>query len=106
MPELPEVEMVVRGLRDDVVGRTITGAMIHWPGELWTLSPNEFTDRLVGQKIDNLRRRGKYIVFDLSHDTLLIHLKMSGRLYVTKPDTVVRDDRWTRVTFQLDDGHE
>jgi len=106
MPELPEVEMVIRGLRDDLVGRTINGIAIHWPREIWSIGTDEFVDRLIGQKIEGLRRRGKYIIFDLSYDALLIHLKMSGRLYVAEPETVVSDDRWIRVTFQLDDGRE
>lgn len=106
MPELPEVETVIRGLRDDVIGRTIMSVTISWPGEISGRSPGEFADRLVGQRIEGLHRRGKYIIFDLSHDTMLVHLKMSGRLYVADPDTVVEDDRWTRVVFGMDTQRE
>ena len=104
MPELPEVETVVRGLRDDMQGRTFTGATVEWPGELDTLGPEEFADRLVGQRVEGMRRRGKYIIFDLDHDALLVHLKMTGRLYIQDKGEVNEDDRWVRVSFGLDDG--
>lgn len=106
MPELPEVETVVRGLRDDVIGRTITGIEVNWSRELAGLSPIEFADRLIGQQIEGLHRRGKYIVFELTHDAMLIHLKMSGRLYVAARGEIRDNDPWTRVAFQLDDGRE
>ena len=106
MPELPEVETVVKGLRENVVGREFTNAIVHWPRELNTLSPDDFVDRLVGQRIEVLRRRGKYIVFELTHDVMLVHLKMSGRLYVAKTGTAQKDDRWVRITFSLDNDHE
>lgn len=106
MPELPEVETVVRGLREDVVGRTITGMQVNWTRELAVLGPVEFADRVIGQRIEGLHRRGKYIVFELTHDVMLIHLKMSGRLYVADDRQVTDNDRWTRVAFQLDNGRE
>jgi len=106
MPELPEVETVVRGLRDDVEGRTFTHAQIHWAREIATPTPREFAARIAGQRITSLDRRAKYIVFNLSVDTLLVHLKMTGRLYVAEPGQVVNDDRWVRVTLGMDDGKE
>src|SRR5574341_2685236 len=106
MPELPEVETVVRGLREDVIGRTITGMQVSWTRELAGLGPIEFADRVIGQRIEGLHRRGKYIVFELTHDVMLIHLKMSGRLYVADVGQVTDNDRWTRVAFQLDSGRE
>jgi formamidopyrimidine-DNA glycosylase len=106
MPELPEVETVVRGLRGDVVGKTFTDAVVQWPRELDRHSPEAFTDRLRGQRVEALRRRGKYIIFDLTHDAMLVHLKMSGRLYVAKPGVTERDDQWARVTFSMDNDHE
>lgn len=104
MPELPEVETVVRGLRDDMQGRTFTGVTVEWPGEIETLGAAEFSDRLVGQRVEGMRRRGKYIIFDLDHDALLIHLKMTGRLYILNEATMDQADRWVRVSFALDDG--
>src|SRR5689334_37368 len=106
MPELPEVEMVVRGLRDDLVGRTFTGAHIHWAREIGIPSPKQFSGRIKGQRIERLDRRAKYIVATLSGGALLIHLKMTGRLYVARPGDVVDGDRWVRVSLSMDDGKE
>ncbi len=106
MPELPEVETIVRGLHGDLVGRLFIGATVLWGREIHGLSPSEFADRLVGQRVVGLRRRGKYIVSDLSRDVLLIHLKMSGRLYVAAAGQNTEHDRWVRVAFHLDNGRE
>ena len=106
MPELPEVEMVVRGLRDDLVGRTFTRAHIHWAREIGTPDPEQFAARIAGQKVERLDRRAKYIVAILSGGALLIHLKMTGRLYVAEPGDVVAGDRWVRVSLSMNDGKE
>jgi formamidopyrimidine-DNA glycosylase len=103
MPELPEVETVVRGLRDDVVGRRIKSFVSTWPKQLNGLDPFQVEGRLRGQQIERLHRRAKYIVFTLEHDYLLIHLKMTGRLYVVG-DIEDEADRWVRATFGLDDN--
>jgi formamidopyrimidine-DNA glycosylase len=106
MPELPEVETVVRGLRDAVVGRVFTRTDIHWAREIARPSPQEFADRIAGQRVQSMDRRAKYIIFNLSADVLLVHLKMTGRLYVAEPQQVLNDDRWLRVTLAMDDGQE
>ena len=103
MPELPEVENVVLGLRPDVEGRTIKGVTFDWPRQIVTPAPEAFRARLPGQRVERLWRRGKYVVFTLTHDTLLIHLKMTGRLYVARAG--VEPEKWVHVTFDLDDGN-
>ncbi len=106
MPELPEVEMVVRGLRPDVVGRVFTDAAVNWERQIAPLSVEAFGDRITGQRVGQLSRRGKYVVFTLSRDSLLVHLKMTGRLYVSPPDQQDHADRWVRVIVGMDDGRE
>jgi formamidopyrimidine-DNA glycosylase len=107
MPELPEVETAVRALRPQVEGRQLQGASLLWRGTLAKpASPDEFLARLAGQRIERLTRRAKYLVFHLESDWLLVHLKMTGRLYVL-PDTASDpDDRWLRCVFQLDGGEQ
>jgi formamidopyrimidine-DNA glycosylase len=106
MPELPEVETVVRTLRDPLIGRTIMGVAFDWPRALKTPDSPLFTARIAGQPIHALDRRAKYIVIKLDPDTLIIHLKMTGRLYVV-PDEAQRDaDKWVHFTFQLDNAHQ
>lgn len=104
MPELPEVETVVRGLRGPLVGRTFTGVTVTWPNSIKTPIP-ELLARLPGQRIEAISRRGKYLQFHLSGgDTLLLHLKMSGDLLV-EPAAEARHPH-VRTVFGLDNRHE
>lgn len=106
MPELPEVETVVRGLRAPLAGRTITGVTFDWPRALGRPDGPRFAGRIVGQPVRGVNRRGKYVMIALDPDTLIIHLKMTGRLYVV-PDSAGQDaDRWVHFTFQLDNAHQ
>lgn len=82
MPELPEVQTVVNDLEaSGLIGIAVTGAQVFWPRTIAELSPTAFCRRIKQRKLKGVRRRGKYIVFDLSGpDHLLIHLRMTGRL--------------------------
>jgi formamidopyrimidine-DNA glycosylase len=82
MPELPEVETVVRQLRPACVGQRIAEVTLRWPRHIATPGPRQFRRRIRGQAITALNRRGKFLVFSLTDDFLLIHLKMSGDLQV------------------------
>ncbi len=88
MPELPEVETIVRILRNggpdrlSVVGRRILGAQLFWARTLAEPDSGEFHQRIYGQVIDDITRRGKFLVLRLSRDWLLYHLRMSGDLLV------------------------
>lgn len=80
MPELPEVETVMRGLAALAEGRVIRRAEARRPDLRWPL-PERFAERLAGRRIEGFRRRGKYILMRLSGgESLLIHLGMSGRM--------------------------
>ncbi|MBN2472529.1 MAG: bifunctional DNA-formamidopyrimidine glycosylase/DNA-(apurinic or apyrimidinic site) lyase [Anaerolineae bacterium] len=106
MPELPEVETVVRGLRAPLLGRTIQSAWLDWPNSLVFPSPEDFLTAVANQTVHRLDRRGKYILCELDSATLIIHLKMTGRLYIA-PDGFTNDaDRWVHFCFQLDNGHQ
>ncbi|OHB17135.1 MAG: hypothetical protein A2749_03245 [Parcubacteria group bacterium RIFCSPHIGHO2_01_FULL_45_26] len=79
MPELPEVETTVRGLRERVVGRTITEFWCGWPRMIRYVSPTKLKKFIVGRKILEIKRRAKYILILLSGGkTLVIHMKMTG----------------------------
>lgn len=104
MPELPEVETVVRGLRGPLVGRTFTGVTVLWPNAIKTPVP-ELQARLPGQRVEAITRRAKYLQFHLSGgDSLFLHLKMSGDLLV-EPDSEPRHPH-VRTVFGLDNAHE
>ncbi len=109
MPELPEVEVVRRGLADHVVGRRIvaasfTGARVarrHVPG------PVDLAERIIGLEVSQARRRGKYLWLVLSHDGepvhgLIAHLGMSGQLLVEAADAP--DEKHLHARFTFADG--
>ena len=82
MPELPEVETIRRQLEPRVVGAEIVDAGSHWSAK--------FTPAVgaVGAEILEVRRRGKYLLFDLSgEEELIVHLGMTGRLAVQGADS-------------------
>ncbi len=98
MPELPEVETIKNELAPHIIGRTVTEVTLV-DNKIVRQPPEEFGSRLIGQKITGLGRRGKYLIFSLSDgETLIIHLKMTGSLWLKPPD------RFTRAVICLDDG--
>jgi formamidopyrimidine-DNA glycosylase len=80
VPELPEVESLVRDLSPTLVGRTIRSVEVHKP-KLFAASPGLSLDDLLGRQIERLWRRGKLSVWDLSDDlALVVHLKLAGQI--------------------------
>ncbi|NOK85883.1 MAG: bifunctional DNA-formamidopyrimidine glycosylase/DNA-(apurinic or apyrimidinic site) lyase [Chloroflexi bacterium AL-W] len=106
MPELPEVETVVRSIRPALVGRRVTAMWYDWPPTIHQPSPQSFAARLQGQGFRAVRRRAKYIVCELDHDLLVIHLKMTGRLYVVNADSIESADKWVHFRVDLDNGQQ
>lgn len=106
MPELPEVETVVRDLRAaGLVGRRIVRAQVFWPKTIAAPAPARFARQIRGLTVQGLARRGKFIVLELSRDfTLLIHLRMSGHLEVRRGGEPPR--RHDRAILALDDARE
>lgn len=80
MPELPEVETIVRGLRPQLVGRTILEADLRWARTLASPSPRKFKEQIRGQTILGISRRAKFLNLQLSAYNLIAHLRMSGDL--------------------------
>jgi formamidopyrimidine-DNA glycosylase len=105
MPELPEVETVVRGLRGPLVGRTFTDITVLWPKAIATPAVKEIQQRLSGHRIEAIDRRAKYLRLTLSSgDTLFLHLKMSGKLLVEPASDPL--DPHVRTIFNLDNGYQ
>ncbi len=82
MPELPEVETIARTLRPALIGKTILSADLRWARTLATPSPAVFKKRVIGQQIESISRRAKFLDLQLSDRHLIIHLRMSGDLLV------------------------
>lgn len=106
MPELPEVETVVRGLREPLIGHTIQSMWTDWEKQIGLPQLPEFEARVIGQKVTHITRRAKYIVIHMTHDMLIVHLRMTGRLYVTDAAAQHDVDKWVHVKFGLDGGKE
>ncbi|MBV6397165.1 MAG: Formamidopyrimidine-DNA glycosylase [Anaerolineales bacterium] len=82
MPELPEVDTIVRTLRPDLTGAEILAADVRWTRTLATPSAKKFKEQIRGQKILHVARRAKFIHIILSADSLFVHLRMSGDLFI------------------------
>ncbi|MDF1515991.1 MAG: DNA-formamidopyrimidine glycosylase, partial [Anaerolineae bacterium] len=107
MPELPEVETIARKLKVTVLNKQITGVQVMWRKTIHTHAPGEFTRSLVGTRIKNVRRRGKYIIIDLDNGKkMLIHLRMSGKFVWRRTRDRIEQGRHTRVHISLGDGSE
>ncbi|WP_406282278.1 bifunctional DNA-formamidopyrimidine glycosylase/DNA-(apurinic or apyrimidinic site) lyase [Embleya sp. NBC_00896] len=114
MPELPEVEVVRRGLEKWVVGRTIAHVEVTHERAVrrHVAGPVDFADSLAGTRVHAARRRGKYLWLplvapgaDAPDDALLAHLGMSGQLLVQPPEAPREKHLHVRFTF-TDGGRE
>jgi formamidopyrimidine-DNA glycosylase len=105
MPELPEVETIVRALRQPLLGRAIVRVRSDWPRHIGDPGLAELKKRIGGLRIEAINRRGKYLVFDLGEsEHLIIHLKMSGQLMVASSGSPA--DKHVHTVFTLDSGDE
>src|SRR5947207_6247303 len=92
MPELPEVEVLVRHLRPALENQTIRGVLVRRQRVIAGTSLRKFSQVLTGSTFTGVSRRGKYLLFSLSKADptepfmLLGHLGMTGRMYVSRPE--------------------
>lgn len=122
MPELPEVETVVRALRPPVTGKSLLTAKFTLPRMLLGTTAKGLTRSLQGQTVREVGRRGKYAFLRFDRDALVFHLGMTGRLTWLPPDAVPTDrfartltgyeipigphgvDRHTHAILEFEDG--
>lgn len=105
MPELPEVETIKRTLGENITGLSICNADLFLPKAVHKPKPEEFCNLVTGKTILNIGRRGKYLLIHLSGElTLVIHLRMTGRLIYTPEDAPVA--KYTHLIFHLDNNHQ
>lgn len=103
MPELPEVETVMRGLTPRLEGRILVHVEARRPDLRWPL-PTDFARRLAGRRVIGLRRRAKYILVDLDDaSSWMIHLGMSGRMLLSNDGDPVFE-KHDHVVLRTDDG--
>lgn len=105
MPELPEVETVRRTLAGLVIGKTIESVEIRWTNIIKRpAEPEEFARLLIGETIQSIDRRGKFLVFHLDHFVMVSHLRMEGKYGLHKSDEPT--DKHVHVIFRFTDGTE
>ena len=106
MPELPEVQTVVNDLNAaGLAGTVITGARVFWPRTIATPGIRSFYRQMKGKKISAIWRRGKFLVFDFTGGhSMLIHLRMSGRIHLVSADT--ERLKHEHVIISLEDGRQ
>ncbi len=101
MPELPEVETVCRGVTPHLLGRRITAVTVRNAGLRWPV-PAELGAYLQGQQVLSLRRRAKYLLVEFASGWMIVHLGMSGRLYLVDSGAAVA--KHDHIDWQLDSG--
>src|SRR3954452_23200153 len=121
MPELPEVETVVRQLEPEVEGHLIEQLEVLDPRWSRPVSPQELAAAVSGRTIERLGRPGKYILMQLDGGrTLVMHLRMTGNLILREGEEMLDpsegrglhesgrsiEERHLRARFVLDDGRE
>src|SRR3546814_1859879 len=109
MPELPEVETVVRGLRPKLEGRRLKRVEQRRPDLRFPL-PENFAARLQGRRVERIQRRAKYMLLQLDDgQVLLCHLGMSGRMVIVQRGSNGKRpplDRHDHIIFVTDEGTE
>jgi len=100
VPELPEVETLITGLKPHVIGKTIRKVDVFRPLPILPLKPTEFIRALESKKIVDLTRRAKYLIFHLKPELyLLTHLRMTGKFLL--PNHLKSPGKYHRVWFHL-----
>ena len=104
MPELPEVETVKETLKIRLIGKIIINVNIYYENIIEYPMVDEFKRQIIGQKINNMNRYGKWLIFELDDYYLLSHLRMEGKYFFrTNQDERSKHEH---VIFFLDDGIE
>jgi formamidopyrimidine-DNA glycosylase len=101
MPELPEVETTLRGIEPYITGQTITNVIIRHFGLRWPI-PCNLREILIGQTINNLTRRAKYLLLSAQSGHLIIHLGMSGKMSILK--THIAPSKHDHVDLEFNNG--
>ena len=100
MPELPEITVLARQMKSELVGRTFVGAEVLQPKCL-NVTPDAFADGLTGAQILDATHRGKWILVETSQGWLLLNLGMGGEILLVTRDSLPEK---YRLILDLDDG--
>ena len=104
MPELPEVETVLRTLEHQLQHPRIEQVEVFWPRIIAYPAVEDFIKQIKGKRIASYKRFGKFLIFDLDDMVWIVHLRMEGKFYVQRAFDPY--DKHTHVIFTLDDGRQ
>ena len=102
MPELPEVETVRRTLKNLVLHKTIRDIDVFYDKIIRNRTVDEFKQHLVGKTINDIRRYGKYLIFDFDDISLISHLRMEGKYFIKNAD--FPKEKHEHIIFYFTDG--
>ncbi len=104
MPELPEVETVKETLKTMVLNKKIKNVRIYYQNMIMYPSNDEFIKEIINQNINDIKRRGKWLMFELDNYYLLSHLRMEGKYHIRHINDEV--NKHEHIIFELDDNSE
>ena len=104
MPELPEVEAVRTGLELLIIGKQVEKVEVLWPSIIESPEVDQFKTQLIGQKIEEMSRRGKFLIFKWTNYDMISHLRMEGKYEVHQQTDEIA--KHTHVIFKFTDGTE
>lgn len=86
MPELPEVETVKETLKKEILNKKIVDVKVYYQNIISVPKSNEFIEKCIGKVINDIKRRGKWLIFDLGKYYLVSHLRMEGKYFIRNKD--------------------
>lgn len=104
MPELPEVETVKEILKRRILNKKITNVKVNYANIIENIEIDEFVRKIKNETINNIKRRGKWIIFELDNYCLLSHLRMEGKYNIKYPNE--KTSKHEHVIFTLDNNLE
>lgn len=102
MPELPEVQAVINALKPDLIGKRITGFNLFWHKTLKSPPLKEFHSKILNRVINDCQRFGKWIILNLDDGDIMVHLRMSGKLFYS--NLPLSKNKHIRANFYLSQG--
>ena len=104
MPELPEVETVKNGLVKKVLNKKITNCNVLYQGIIAHPEKEQFVKNIKNQTINDIKRRGKFLLFELDNYYLISHLRMEGKYFIKEPTESL--NKHDHVIFTLNNNEE
>lgn len=100
MPELPEVETVKETLKPKIINKKILNVDIYYPNIIYNGETEEFKNKIINQKINDIKRRGKWLLFELDNYYLLSHLRMEGKYNLKTKSQNIEKHEHVIFTFE------